>query len=387
MNATALPSILPSSAEPTMTRNTTLLTALALATALGACTSEPPTMEDGTPSADGSVRLTAEQMSAADIEVVEVHLTPLAETLEIPASLMSPDTALAHVGSIVDGRVESVSVITGDEVRVGDELLRIHSHELADAERDVRAARARLAYTTPAVERARELITLGALSREEVQRREAEQEAAEAELERSTERIEHLSPRDGHVVVRAPRAGTVFRVDTNLGDAVLVGTPLVELGRTDLLWASGWVPEASAALLGRADSVQLRPTGSPDITLGARIVSVSRMVDATRRSIEVKAEVRAVPSSVRPGSFASLLLPVGPVAPRAILPAEAVQRIDGQDMVFIEVEPGLFRTFAVDALVLPEETMAVTGLSEGDRVVAHGAYLVRSAMESAGGEG
>jgi RND family efflux transporter MFP subunit len=302
--------------------------------------------------------------------------------VEVPGTIVSPDTATSRVGSVVEGRVESVRVLPGDVVARGQELMRIHSHELTDALRDLRAAEANLAYSDAALGRTRELLEAGAISREEVQRRQAENEAMRAEMARSQELVDHLSPSDdGAVVIRAPRAGTVFQVSVKPGDAVVTGSPLVEVGRTDVLWATGWVPEEEAVRLTAGDSVRVRVQAIPESDIHGRVVRMGGVVDPLRRAVEIRAELAVLPPGIRPGLFATVLVPSGPVLPRAVLPAETVQHTPSGDMVFLEEGPGLFRPTSVEVVVLPDGTLAVTGLDEGDRVVTLGAYAVRSAME------
>lgn len=358
--------------------------ALILAATLGAVACGPgqEPAPASPPAPEGTVRLTPAQLEAADVQITPVTLVPVAETVEVPGTIVSPDTATSRVGSIVEGRVESVRVLPGDVVTRGQELMRIHSHELTDALRDLRAAEANLAYSDAAVGRTRDLLEAGAISREESQRRQAENEAFRAELVRSQELVGHLSPSDdGAVVIRAPRAGTVFEVSAKPGSAVVAGSPLVEVGRTDVLWATGWVPEEEAVRLAAGDSVRVRVQAIPGSDIHGRVVRMGGVVDPLRRAVEIRAELANLPQGIRPGLFATVLVPSGPALPRAVLPAEAVQHTTAGDMVFLEEGSGLFRPTSVEVVVLPDGSLAVTGLGEGDRVVTVGAYAVRSAME------
>src|SRR5690606_27955754 len=210
-----------------------------------------------TPAADpGIVQLTPEQVRTAGIEVQAVSLDSVPLPVRVPGTLTSPDTALASLGSIVEGQVGQVLVVPGDEVKRGQPLMRIHAHELTDALRDRDAARARLEYTSSALERSRLLLEAGAVSREEVERRQAEFEQVQAEMIRSEEWVRHLNPSpDGEVVVRSPRDGVVFRVHVGPGSAVTPGAPLLELGGTGVLWVTGFVPENTAARLSPGTAV------------------------------------------------------------------------------------------------------------------------------------
>jgi len=356
---------------------------LALATSMTGCGTEdgPETTEQAVP--EGAIRLTPAQMASAELAVEPVRLESVSEIVEVPGSVMSPDTAVAQVGAVVEGRVESVKVLPGDQVSRGDELLRIRSRELTEALRDLRAAEAQATYSTAALDRSQELLEAGALSREEVQRRQAEHEAVDAELARSRARVQQLSPsEDGDVVVRAPRNGTIFQVSVKPGSAVVSGSPLVELGRTDALWATGWVPEKEAVRLAAGDSVRIHFQVLPEVEVSGRVIRMGGVVDRLRRAVEVRAELTTVPPGVRPGLFATLLIPSGSPRARAILPAEAVQHTGSGDVVFIQAGEGLFRPRSVEVVVLPGGNLAVTGVQDGELAVVRGAYAVRSAMES-----
>lgn len=356
----------------------TLLGALAVASSC-ARTSEPAPVEALAPI--GMVLLTPEQVTVAGVRAEAADLHPVARKVEVPGTVTSPDTAIAAVGSLVEGRVETVLVVPGDAVTEGWPLLLLHSHELTDAMRDLAAAEARLAFAEAALGRSSELLEAGAVSREEEQRRRAERDALAAELARAREWVEHLSPDgEGHVVVRAPRGGTVFAVSVQPGAGVSPGTPLVSLGRTDVLWVTGWIPEREGLSLAPGATVELRLHGLREVHATARVVRMGGAVDLVRRAVEVRVEMTDVPAGVRPGAFATLVLDASEATPRAVLPAEAVQRLPEGEAVFVEEGPGRYRVVFVDALPLPDGRVAVSGVAEGQPVVVSGAYALRSAM-------
>ena len=364
--------------------------AVVVATLLAVGCARPESPSEELPADTDRVVLTAEQMRSMGVRVETVPLTAVSETRDVPALLTSPDTASATVGSVVEGRVASVLVLPGDRVREGQPLLRIHSHELTDAIRDLHASEASLAYAAAAAERSEALLAAGAVSREEVERRTAERSQILAEVERAREWVEHLSPsEEGLVVVTAPREGTVFSVSVTPGAVVLPGAELVSLGRTDVLWAVGWLPERAAVAVRPGDAVEIFLPAVPGVRIGARVIQVGAAVDPVRRAVEVRAEVVDLPEGVRPGMFATMALPVGAEASRVVLPSSAVQRTAEGEIVFVEEEPGVFRAVAVSSVPVSNGRVAVEGLPEDARVVVEGAYAVRSVFDGnspAGGD-
>lgn len=366
-----------------MSRPSAFLVATALTVALAACNrgTEVAALPAVPP---GAVRLTPEQMAAARIVLDTVRLEPVALALAVPGTVRSPDPETAHVGAIVEGRVDAVKVLPGDRVRRGDPLVLVHSHEAATALRDLAQSTAELEYAQAAYDRSTRLLAAEAVSREEVEHRRMTLARVQAEVARSREIVRHLSPTpDGDVVLRAPRAGTVFATHVRPGEAVTIGTPLVDLGEVTRLWVTGYVPENASVRCTRGSAVDVRFDLLPDSTVPGRVVRIGGAVDSLRRSVEVRVELARVPEGLRPGMFATLLLPAADVAPRAVLPAGAVQRTAGGTVVFVRDTADMFRPRVVRAVGLPDGRMAVDSLPAGLVVVTGGAYSVKAQLEAA----
>ena len=354
--------------------------AVTAAALLAACRSTPEsTTVEKLPA--GTVVLTPAQVQAAGIQSDTVRIEMVSLPLVVPATLETPEPLSARVGSIVEGRVDDVLVIAGDKVARGAPLMHIHSHELATAVRDYSAAEAQLTVAQSAYDRSKRLLVDEAVPREEVERRRGALDQARAEYARSREVIDHLSPSpQGDVTVRATRAGTVFAVHVRAGAVVTPGTPLVDIGDERQLWATGFVPENAAVLVRPGARVGIIVDVAPD-TIWGRVVRMGGVVDSLRRAVEVRVSLDRVPPGVRPGMFASVLLPMGARAGRAVLPESAVQRMPDGDVVFLQETPGRFRAHPVRAVSLGDGRVAVEGLTAGVLVVSQGSYYLRAALQ------
>jgi cobalt-zinc-cadmium efflux system membrane fusion protein len=332
---------------------------------------------------EGVVELSPSQVAASAIATARVSLTPIQASTNVPGTVASPDTARASVGSVVEGRVVRVLVLPGDAVREGQVLVEIHSHEVSDAQRDLTTAEARMAYEDNAVARARRLYEAGAISLEELQRREADHQGARAEVLRAEEMLEHLhATPTGDSGAEAPRSGMVFQVHVSPGQAVVPGDPLVELGSTEVLWVTAFVPETTAASLAPGDQVAVRFRSRPGEVVQARLVRMGEWVDPTNRSVEARFELERVPAGIRPGSFATVDVSTESEQLGVELPEEAVVRFGDGNAVFLAEGSGRFRRIAVESRTLREGRVAVTGLEEGTEVVVEGAYFLKAALEA-----
>lgn len=333
------------------------------------------------PQEEGVVHLSPEQLRNAEVETVEARVEASTLTFPVPGTVQPPDTARMMVGSFVEGRVERVMALEGDRVSPGAPLVMIHSHELADWQRELTAADARVAFGATALDRARRLLDEGAVSREEVERREMELRVAEADRARAREVVDHLHPESGNVVIRAPREGMVFRVLTSPGEAVVPGAPLVELGSTRVLWVVGAVPEREVPELERGDGVTVTFPALPGVEAEGRVIALGSRVDPALRTVELRVQLDPIPGGVRTGTLATLHLPAGVRQEGILLPAEAVQRLEGEPHVFLEEAPGRFRAVPVEVLTGNQGRVLISGVEPGSRVVTRGAYTLRAVLE------
>ncbi len=351
--------------------------------ALTACAGSTPDQPAESAVPAGSVELSDAQLTTAGLAFDTVRLESTAIPLAVPGTIGTPEPNTAHVGAIVPGRIEAVMVLPGDRVRAGQVLVKIHSHELATARRDLESAAAASFAAKAALDRSTRLLSAGAVAREEVEQREATFRAAEGERLRAAEMVEHLHPDGDDVAIRAPRDGVVFSVSAHLGEAVLEGAPLVELGDDSTLWMTAWVPEASVGLLQSAQQVRITVAALPGDTIAGRVVRTGGRLDAERRAVEFRVALQRPPAAVRPGMFATVHIEGGQRLERAILPAEAVQRVDAGAEVYVVDAPNRFRRFPVtDAVTLADGRVAVRGLLAGMVVVGRGAYFVRSSLDA-----
>ena len=354
----------------------------ALLLAVSTCGGEAPPAEAADPVPDGLVRLSEAQMRVAALESSPIEMAEMSQPVPVPGTVQPPDTAQAVVGSIVDGRVVSVHVLPGDRVRRGAPLVEIHSEELSTAVRDLTAAEAELGFHEQALQRSERLLDAGAVALEEVERRRADFQAATAELERAQEIVDHLHPTSrGNTSAVAPKAGTVFKVLARTGQAVLKGTPLVEMGSTDVLWVTAFVPEHTASTLSVGDHVEVRFGSPPDAVASAHLVQSGDYVDPANRSVEMRFELDSIPRGVRAGSYAVVDVEEATVIEGARLPQDVAVRMGDEDVVFLVEEPGLFRPWPVSVTPVREGWIAVQGIPPGAMVVTQGAYFLKSAME------
>lgn len=144
------------------------------------------------------------------------------------------------------------------------------------------------------------------------------------------------------------------------------------------------VPESDLAALPELKGATLRMTVAayPGRTYRGGIVYVAQEIDPATRTTRLIAEIPNTDGGLRPGMFARVVLDGGATEPGTTVPSAAVVEVDGKPGVFVPgVGEGTFRFRAVTPGREIEGRRAIAaGLKPGDRVVAAGAFDLKSEL-------
>jgi RND family efflux transporter MFP subunit len=357
----------------------TLLAATLLLAAAGC--GEPPAEADRTATAAESLPAGTRLADAARVELprrAALHGTVEAErTSAVSARVMAMVTA--------------VRVQAGDTVRRGQVLLEI----------DPQAARGQLDQALGALAQARAGLALAERNR---QRYEALAEAdAASALELDMARMDHeraqgaVEQAEGAVAaaravaadstVTAPFAGRVVRKLAEVGDLVTPGRPLVVLESEGERRIAFPVPESLVAEAGLAPGSPLAVTidARPDLgTLAGRVVEMTPGADPQAHAYDVEVGLAGVlvGPALPTGTSARGFVEVGHRV-AVVVPARALLRRGGLDLVVVREDDGSLRTRAVTVGPPADHGRieVLSGLAGGEQVVVGLAEAVPEAAE------
>lgn len=193
--------------------------------------------------------------------------------------------------------------------------------------------------------------------------------------------------------IRSPLSGAVLTRDAVLGDQVEPGQVLFTVSDLSTLWGEMDAYEHQLSSLDPAAEVVVRSPLLPDADFPARIIFISDQVDPELRTVRVRLEVPNPEGLLKPNMYVSGFLRVrDPTQERMVVPADAVQLLEGRHVVFVEGPPEEgedHRIFeAVD--VIPGETLTVGqvilgGLDGSERVVRRGAFTLKAELTKGAG--
>ena len=296
---------------------------------------------------------------------------------------------LAVVSARIAGSVSRVQVKEGERVARGTLLAVIEAAESGaaaagaaagaeEAARGVEEARSRQKLADATLARYRKLFDEKAVTPQEFEGRQMEQEVAaqgvaraEARLNQARQGARGAVTLAGYGKVTAPISGLVVSKQVEAGQTVFPGTPLVTIEGED-----GFRLEvaAGAALLGRVKLGDLVGIAVPGAPATGRIAEIVPMVDPVSRTFTVKIDIPA--KGLRSGTYGKALFPVGSRQGIAV-PVSAVVERGALTSVWAVSREGIARLRLVKlGSTAGSRVEVLSGLSAGDRIVTAGAERV-----------
>jgi len=381
------------------------------------------------------------QATTKPIPVVTVESRLVRETLELPVTLVGYEQA--GLMSKIDGYVKEVHVDIGDEVEQGDLLVTIESPELAqnvdqqtkmlaEAMADIElaaakseAAKAQLAKQQAMIDlraselnRVERLVASGALNdqkREEalfaMSSAEAEmsqsisavgvaaarQKMAEAHSEVVAAKLEQAQTMADYQTIEAPFAGVITKRLVDPGDFVqpAMGTgamPLVEIAVIDKLRAIVHVTMEKAGQIAVGQPVSVVAIDAPGQTLEGQVSRTSGIFDKDSRmmraeiDIDNRADAATGRRALRAGSYGTATIVLHEQTLPAV-PKTAIVEVGDKKTVMVVSSDGTCLMTAVVVSIDGGQLLGIaSGLSTGDRVVAHDAAAVQNGQTVPAGQ-
>ena len=211
-----------------------------------------------------------------------------------------------------------------------------------------------------------------------------------SEISTSTDGGTEHDPENGDELTRfyliAPLAGTVERRSASDSQRVDAGTPLFMVANTDTLEVRADVREGVWQQVSLSEGQKLKVVVTAvgkEREFDAKVDYVGRAVDAQTRAVPLVALLDNAKHEFRPGMFAWIKIPSGTTGDELVIPAAAIRTHDRQDFVFA-VDTDDPRTFhRIDVVVgkrTPEWVTIASGLTEGQRIVVNGAFLLKNEL-------
>ncbi|MEO6080865.1 MAG: efflux RND transporter periplasmic adaptor subunit [Steroidobacteraceae bacterium] len=330
--------------------------------------------------------MTAIAIAAAGIVTETITSGGLGAEIVAQATVTPSATGQAIVTARTGGAVTRVFKRLGDPVRAGETLAIVESRDAAQivAERSAAAAKEKLAEGSLA--RERYLFEQKVSARMDLEQAQAEAAYAAAEAQRANVAAvaANVTPDGRGVIVASPIAGRVTAASVTLGAFVQPETELFRVADPREIQIEASVGAADAARLQPGDRAVVELADG--LTAGARVRAVTPTLSGESRT--ATAVLDASGAALQPGLAVRVrMMPRrGEASAGLVVPEEAVQSLNGRDVVFVRTPEG-FRALPVTTGQRSAGRIAiVAGLSAGQTIAIRNAFLLKAELGKGSGE-
>jgi cobalt-zinc-cadmium efflux system membrane fusion protein len=321
----------------------------------------------------------AEYLQIAKIAVEAVASGGLDAEILTTGTVSALPNSEAVIVARAAGNVTRVLCQLGDTVRAGDVLAQVESQDAAAmaAERKVAAARAELARKTYARESS--LFQQGVTPRQDLEAAQSALAVAESEAQRANAvaRAAQVAPDGRSVAVRSPIAGKITGASVTLGGFVQPQTELFRVAGAGPVQVEAPVAAADIGRIAAGDKASILADGAP---VEARVRSVTPTVSVNTRAATVVLEPLATSNRLVVGEGVQVRLHVKENGANMVVPEDAVQNIDGRDVLFVRTKAG----FRAQPVLVGRRSRGmaqiVSGVQPGAQVATRNAFLVKADM-------
>lgn len=210
----------------------------------------------------------------------------------------------AEVFAIVDEKVTQVLFKPQQKVNKGDLLVQQDDREEQLA---LRLAEVQLKNTKSLLDRYKQAVGKGAVPQTQVDSAQADYEAAQVAVDQAKLAISNHQ-------VRAPFSGVVGITDIDPGQRIGPGLLIAGVDSREIIYVDFDVPEALVGQLNANNLDQIEVIAStpsvPGQEFKARVVALDSRLDAEKRSLRVRANIRNPDDVLRPGMSFSVQMAV-----------------------------------------------------------------------------
>lgn len=330
--------------------------------------------------------LTGKQIADAGIRVEAVQSGGFGAEVVAQGMVTPTPSGEALVTARTGGTVTRVYKRLGDAVRAGEPLAIVESRDAAQIASERSAAKARATLAQRNLEREKYLFDQKVSARVELETAEAEAAAAAAEARRAEAAASAVRiTGDGRgSTVTSPISGRVTATTIALGSFVQPEVELFRIADPRQVQVEASVGPADMARFRAGDRATIDlPDGS---TAEGRVRSVTPTLGAETRAATVVIDIAG--GRLQPGLGVRVRLypSVGAQSSAIVVPEDAVQSLEGREVVFVRTSQGFrAQTVAVGRRSAGRAEI-LSGLKSGQLIAAGNAFVLKAEMAKGSGE-
>lgn len=338
------------------------LTLLGLIAFVGCSKKEPPQVQPVKKVSQDSVELSKDAL--ANVVVMPVKISDFPEQLHVMGKITVAEDRVSTVAARISGRIDTIFVSTGEEVKAGQPLATVFSADLIVGREEYLQSVRQHIKTKNETD-----LYLVNLSRRKLE-----------SLGMSKWDIDNMTRSSAGVFyLRSPRAGAILEKKIAPGALVNAGDVLFTVGDLRRVWFAGDLYPEDLPRVKKGQEVMVQVEGSSETVKGV-IDFISPVLDPMTRTVKVRAHMDNPQNLLRADMYVRGDITLNKASALQV-PKEAVIIMNDETYCFRRSKDNIFRRVKVE--IGDERAGHVVvrqGLQDGDSVVSSGTLLLNAAL-------
>lgn len=298
------------------------------------------------------------------VDGIVVKPREFANNLSVTGSIEANEQV--QIRGQVSGLIRSISFTEGSTVKAGQVLVKIDDAELRA---QLAQARTRQQLAAENADRAAQLFKKEAISREEF-------DIATADYKTLQSQTQLIQAQLAKTTITAPFSGRIGLRNVSVGEYLTPDVIVANLVSMDPVKINFSVPEKYAGQVKANTKLELTVAGSTK-KYTATVYAIEPAIEATTRTLQLRARAANPKGELLPGSFANINFPLTTIPDALLVPTQAIVPIQNGKKVFV-AKNGKAQEVKVEATTRTETDILITsGLQAGDTVLTTGIMTLK----------
>lgn len=324
-----------------------------------------------------TIKIEEETERKLDIKFYTVKSEREKEEIKLPARVSEHPDLVAEVHPPLSGIVKKLFVKEGDKVKKGAPLALIYSPQIAELQAQIRVIKVKMQTAQQTLEREETLYKEGVIPYARYYGAKIEYERIKGEYEALVENLKSFGEVVGDsILVRSPIEGYIAEQKVFTGSGVDTSKEMFKIHSHEKLWVYAYASPYEVEKIKKGMKGYVLWQGKK---LEGIVDYISHEVDQNTKRVAVRILVENKNDILRPGVMTDALIELGEI--KGIwIPAQAVQELRGDNVVFVKVPQG-FEVRKVKVIKKIGDKILVEGLKEGEQIAITGIIFLKTQAE------
>jgi cobalt-zinc-cadmium efflux system membrane fusion protein len=335
------------------------------------------------------------QKQLPQLKIVGVRKTSWSSTVRTTGTVDWDADHTTQAITQVNGPISRLLVDLGTPVVVNQPLLYVSSPDVATAIATYRKANNRVEYSKRTLDRSKDLLDHKVIATKDLEAAEQDYNDARAEVENDLQALKIFGVTQQEIddaqhqgvainpqlAVRSPISGIVVQKLVTPGLVIQAGmTACFTISDNSTVWVQGHIYDRDLEAVRVGDVVD-ETDSSFHRTFGGVISYIEALIDPVTRTTSVRIVTKNPDGLLKKDMFVDAVIHTRSGRSLLAAPTSAILRNDENlPFVYVEVQPAKFAQRLVNVGVEQgEETELVSGVKEGEKIVAQGAVFLQFA--------